>query len=393
MANQMLKTALALAVLLFMAVTPGHATQGVTDTEILLGTHLDLSGPVAVAMPTIRNGLNMRIDEINAAGGIHGRKLRLLIEDSGYQPAKAVRATQKLVGKEKVFAVISPFGTGTSIAAHGVALKAGVLHLFPWSGVSGPFHAKQSPLSFTFVVDYDWGTKVGVKWALAELKPSKVGVIYQDDNFGKLVLKGVSEALADQGMNIAAKAGYKPGDVDFSSQVARLRDAGVDLVVMATIIRETIGAYAESRKIGWKVNMLTSIPGRNEYVTVLGKAAVEGLYGIGQWRIHPPKDASTPAETQQWINKYLSQYSPKTYEVSAMVAYSLIDRFAQALEKAGPNPTQENVAAALRSLTYRDRFGNPSQSFGSSNHSSPQAVAVDRVVNGRWQRISKVLTD
>ena len=105
---------------------------GVTDTEILVGTHLDLSGPTAAGMPQIRNGMQMRLDEANDAGGVNGRKFRLIVEDNGLQPAQAVRAVQKLTRKDEVFAIINSFGSGPNAAAVKTAVEAGTVYFAPW---------------------------------------------------------------------------------------------------------------------------------------------------------------------------------------------------------------------------------------------------------------------
>ena len=127
----LLKTSLA-------AVAPGAlwtATSaraaGVGDKELVLGTHLDLSGPVAIGMPVIRNGIQMRIDEINEAGGLNGRKIRFIIEDNASQPAQAVRAVDKLIRSDDVFAIINPFGSGTNAAVIKRSVDAGVLYFSP----------------------------------------------------------------------------------------------------------------------------------------------------------------------------------------------------------------------------------------------------------------------
>ncbi|MGE0737032.1 MAG: ABC transporter substrate-binding protein [Alphaproteobacteria bacterium] len=359
-------------------------TQGVTATEILLGAHMDLSGPVAAGMPSLRNGLLSRIDEVNDKGGIHGRKLRLLVEDDGYQPAKAVSAAQKLIGNDKVFAMISSFGTGTTLAANKSILDAGVPHLFPWSGVSGPFHASKNPLVFTHVFDYDWATKVGVAWAVKELKAKKVGVLYQDDAFGKLVLKGVNEALAKMNMKIEAEAPYKPGDVDFSSQIARLRAAGVDLVVLGTIVRETIGAYAEAKKAGWNVKMITSIPGRNDVITRIAKNQLDGLYGIGQWHIYTA--ANVPAANKAWFDAFAAKYKAPP-DMTSMVAYGLMDWTVKALEAAGKDLTVEKFVKALQETKYKDPFGNPEVNLSNNNHAGPPYVMIDVVKGGQWTSV------
>jgi ABC-type branched-subunit amino acid transport system substrate-binding protein len=363
-------------------------TQGVSADKIVFGCHLDLSGPTAAGMAPIRNGLAMKMDEVNAKGGVHGRKLEIVIEDSGLNPAKAVRAVEKLVGDDKVFAVVSSFGSGPTIASHGVALKAGVPHLFPWSGVSAPFHKDKHPLSFTSVVNYDWGTAAGVSWAIKTLKPKKIGLLFQDDAFGQLVEKGVMDALKANNMTLAGKAGFKPADVDLSAQMTALRKAEVDLVVMATVIRQTIGAPATAKQMGWNVPLLTSIPGRNEIVTALaarGNVNIDGLYGIGQWVIHDK--TTNDAKVKAWIDAYEAKFKTPV-DNGAMVAYGLMEWTVLALEKAGKAVTAANFADALRATPYKDPFGNPEQSLADGNHAKPETVAIDQIKGGKWVRVS-----
>jgi ABC-type branched-subunit amino acid transport system substrate-binding protein len=388
-----IRLAAAAAALAGAAATASAQTpQGVTATEIVLGSHLDLTGPTAAGMEWLRTGMLMKVDEINDKGGIHGRKLRLVIEDSGLNPAKAVRAVEKLVGSDKVFAVVSSFGTTPTIAAYGKAIEAGVPHLFPWSGVAGPFHKDKSPISFTNVVNYDWGTAAGVNWAIKNLKPQKIGALVQDDAFGQLVLKGVADAAKANNMTVAATATFKPTEVDLSAQLTALKNAGVDLVVLGTVVRQTVGAYVGSRQMGWNVNMITSIPGRNQTILAIAastKASLDGLWGISQWRIH---DKTTDlASAKAWIEAYEAKYNkPATME--AMVAYSLIEWTAAALEAAGKDLTVEKFAKALREMKYADKFGNPTQSLADGNHAQPQTVAVDQVKGGKWVKVSDWIT-
>jgi branched-chain amino acid transport system substrate-binding protein len=296
------------------------------------------------------------------------------------------------VGSDKVFAIVNSFGTTPTIAAHGKALEAGVPHIFPWSGVAGPFHRTKSPLSYTFVVNYDWGTAAGVNWAIKALKPAKIGVLYQDDPFGQLVLKGVNDAVKANAMTVAATATFKPTEVDLSAQLASLKNAGVDLVVLGTIVRQTVTAYTGSRQMGWNVNMITSIPGRNQTILAIAastKASLDGLYGISQWRIH---DNDTDlASAKAWIAAYEAKYKkPATME--ATVAYSVMEWTAQALEAAGKDITVEKFTKALREIKYTDKFGNPEQSLAEGNHAQPQTVAVDQVKGGKWIKTSDWIT-
>jgi len=368
------------------------APQGVTATEILLGSHLDLTGPSAAGMEWLRTGMMMKIDEINEKGGIHGRKLRVIVEDSGFNPARAVRAVEKLVGSDKVFAIVNSFGTTPTIASYGKAIEAGVPHIFPWSGVSGPFHKDKSPLSYTFVVNYDWATAAGVNWAIKQLKPKKIGVLYQDDPFGQLVLKGVVDAAKANNMTVAATATFKPTEIDLSAQLTSLKNADVDLVVLGSIMRQTVSAFTGSRQMGWNVNMITSIPGRNQTILAVAastKASLDGLWGISQWRIH---DKNTDlASAKAWVEAYEKKFNrPATME--AMVSYLVIEWTAQALEAAGKDLTVEKFTKALREMKYTDKFGNPTQSLAEGNHAGPQTVAVDQIKGGKWIKVSDWIT-
>src|SRR5258707_5306991 len=144
---------IAVATLALFAAAPALAQQGVSPTEIVVGTAQDLSGPIVSLSKPAVNGMRMRIDEANAAGGINGRKLRLVVEDHGYDPKKAVLAAQKLVQQDKIFAALGSIGTATAIAAMPIYLDAKVGHLCPLSGAREMFET-QGPLKFAFPPPY-----------------------------------------------------------------------------------------------------------------------------------------------------------------------------------------------------------------------------------------------
>src|SRR5947208_5977017 len=129
-----------------IALTPAAAgaqtkvtNQGITDAEIALGTHQDLSGPIKGWGVAVANGMKMAAEEINAAGGVQGRKIKLIIEDSGYDPKRAVLATQKLIEKDQVFSMVGPMGSPTVLAAQDIVLDAGVTQLFPLTAAQFTF--------------------------------------------------------------------------------------------------------------------------------------------------------------------------------------------------------------------------------------------------------------
>jgi branched-chain amino acid transport system substrate-binding protein len=370
------------ASMLFMGLT--HAT-GVTDTEIVIGTHIDLSGPVAAGMPPLRNAMQMRIDEVNAAGGIHGRRIRLIVEDNGSQPQLAVRAVQKLIKSDNVFAILNPFGSGPNAATVKMATDAGVVVFAPWGAssiiqrVSG-----NSPLLFTTVQNYDTTTASALSWAVKNWKAAKVGVIYQEGPFGDLVRAGVNQSLKEGGFTVAAEAAYKVGDIDFSSQVARMKAAGVDLIVAGTVTRETLGVMGEVKKLNWNdVKVLTTIPGRSTIVARLGKDSVEGLYGIGGWRLHDADSRDT--DVARFFSAYKQKFNLDADE-NAANAYSYTSWFIAGLQAAGRNLTTQSFVAAVKASKHQDFTTYAPQSFV-NNHVSPELASIDQIKGGKWVQV------
>ncbi|GIX15717.1 MAG: hypothetical protein KatS3mg118_3676 [Paracoccaceae bacterium] len=377
--RQMLATSAA-ALALGGAFGPARAA-GVSAEEIVVGMHLDLSGPAAAGMPMLRQGTEMAIARANEAGGIHGRRIRLVIEDNGSQPQLAVRVVQKMIRSDQVFALLNCFGSGTNAATIGAAVGAGTVVFAPWAA-SAVMHqvAKNSPLLFTTVPNYDTTTRRALERMIPQWGVRRVGVIYMEGPFGDLIRAGVNPALETLGMTVAAEAAYRPGEIDFSSHVARMRAADVDLIVAGTIIRETIGVMSEVRKLGWDVRVLTALPGRGTIVARLGGAEVEGLYGIGGWYLHGPD--STDPELRAFRDGFRDRFGAEADE-NAANAFSYANWFLDALRAAGRELDAERFVAAARATTQADFTTYAPLSFV-DNHAMPELVSIDRIVGGRW---------
>lgn len=368
--------------------TPARAA-GVSRNEIVLGTHLDLAGAASVVTPPIRNGIQMRIDEANEAGGIHGRKLRLIVEDNSSLPPQAVRAVDKLIRRDNVFAIICPFGSGPGVATVKKTVDAGVVCFAPY-GASALIRqaAGPSPLLFTLNTHYDTTMSAGLKWAIGNFGSKKVGFIYQEGPFGDLVGRGVKEALAAKGVPLAAQAGYRVGDIDFSSQVARMKAADVDLIVTATVTRETIAVMAEVKKLGWTgVKVLTASPGRSGLTTVIGKESVEGLYGVGSWNITP--NAEQTGALKAWSDSYRKRYNMEPDD-AALNFYDYTSWFVQGVQAAGADLTTDTLVKALQASSFKGQSSYDTQRF-KDNHVDPEWTRVEQVEGGVWRPRSGVI--
>jgi branched-chain amino acid transport system substrate-binding protein len=360
-----------------------HALQGVTKDEIVIGSIQDLSGPIAVLGRYVQNGMILRAESINAAGGIHGRKIKLIVEDSSYDPKKSVLAAQKLVTQNRIFAMIGTLGSPTTLASMPVVLERNVLHLFPVSAHSAtyePFHK----LKFSTAIPYPLSTRIGVEQMLKMKGYKRVAILYQDDEYGIDVLKGAEEALKGAGMSLVEKTSYKRGATEFSTQMQKLNAANPDLIVLATIVRETLGAIGAARQLGYKGDFLGSEAVHQPTVAKVGGKLVEGLYALNGTPAPYRGLPGNPKALEDWIESYKARFGedPDVYSVGGWMG---LDIFAKAAEKAGPNLNNDTLVQALETHPYpRGFLGNQEIAWSPTKRVGPSKVRVAQIQDGKW---------
>jgi branched-chain amino acid transport system substrate-binding protein len=359
--------------------------QGVTRDQIVVGTIQDLSGPLAGFGKQIRLGMLLRVDEVNEQGGINGRKLKLEIEDSGYDPRKAVLAAQKLVNQDKIFAMLGHLGTAQNLAAMPVQFEKNVVNFFPVTAAREmyePFHR----LKYSFAATYYDQMRTAMPKLVKEKGAKKVCTIYQDDEFGLEVVRGAEAGLKTLGMELVEKTSFKRGATDFSSQVARMKAAGCDFVVLGTIIRETIGTIAESRKTGFSPTFMGTSACYTDIIHRLGGPAMNGLYATMTVQHPYLDDASQPVRF--WANKYKTKFNEDP-TVFSVYGYSIIDAFAAAARKAGPNLTTDSFIKAMDTFVIPpDIFGSAEARFGPQKRLGNDLSRLSQITDGRWRVIS-----
>ena len=382
-----------LIALAIAGLTAGSAlaqTQGVSRGEIVIGTMQDLSGPIVAFSKQLVNGMNMRVDEINAQGGIDGRKLKLVIEDHGYDPKKAVLATQKLVQKDKIFAMVGTIGTPTSLASMPILFEKNIPHLFPLTAAREMYEPLHK-LKYSFAATYYDQMRAGVKNVVKQKGYKKVCTLYQDDDFGLEVMRGAEAGLKEIGQVLAEKTTYKRGATDFSSQVSRMKDAGCDFVVLGTIIRETIGTIGTARKLGWNVEFMGSSASYTELIHKLGGPAMNGFYSTNTVNMPYLDDASK--NVRDWASRYKDRYKEDP-AVFSVYGYEVIDLFIQIAVKTGPNLSTDNFVKTLESFSSpRDMFGADSMSFSKTKHLGSNRARLSQIVNGKWTPLADYFAD
>lgn len=368
--------------------------QGISATEIVIGTHQDLSGPIKVWGVPVLNGMKQAVDQINAKGGIHGRKLRLIAEDSGYDPKKAVLATQKMVERDKIFAMIGPMGSPTVLAAQDILFEAGILQLFPLTAAEFTFKfdpkKPQERLKFNNLLPYVESTRAIVKYMIPEKKIQKPCIMHQDDEYGKNVYDGFTQQLKAMNLKATSVTTYKRGVSDFSAQAAKMKSDGCDMVVLGTVIRETIGVIAEGKKIGFAPVWLGATPVCVLEVPTLGKAVVEGLYA-GCGFETPYRDTAT-GKVKEWADDYFKRYNSEP-NTQAVIGYNAVETFAFYVEQAGKDLTGAKLLASLESgKVFQDIFASPPTKFSPTDHLASTITQVHVVEKGRWKKVKDGLS-
>ena len=376
-----LKTSLALAALTLCAGV-ASAQQGISKNEILIGTIQDLSGPLASYGKQARNGMQMAIDEINELGGISGRKIKLLVEDSGYDPKKAVLAAQKLVNQDKIFMMLGHVGTAQNEAAMPIQFEKDVINFFPLTAARSmyePFHR----LKFSVAPTYYEQIHTSLPKLIRQKNVTKVCAIYQDDDFGQEIVQGTEDGLKTAKLALTDKASFKRGATDFSSQVAKMQASGCELVVLGTIIRETAGTIGTARKMGYNPIFMGSSAAYTDLIPKIGGKGMDGLYATMTSQF-PYLDDPSPA-VRRWAAKYKTQFNEDPSTI-AIFGYATINVFAGAMREAGDRPSTSKFIRAMEiTKVPGDMFGSPPLRFTPTRRLGSDESRLSQIVDGRWK--------
>jgi branched-chain amino acid transport system substrate-binding protein len=388
-----MKRWLELGALLGVAVLAQNAAaqevRGVTKTEITLGMHTDLSGPAATYGVSSSNAVKMRFDEVNAAGGIQGRKLKLIVEDTQYQVPRAVQAGTKLINRDHIFAMVAPLGTPMNNALFKDQFEAGVPNLFPLSAARSmylPFNR----LKFYGAASYVDEIRAGIKYFVTQKGKKALCVMYQDTDFGKEVLDGAQLQADEMKIKLVETATHKPTDQDFTAQITKLKTAGCDLVAMGTIVRDSIVPYATARKLGWTdVDFLGSAAAYDLFVAGAQGGVTEGFYAMGLTDM-PYRDTLSPV-AQAWFDRYKERFNADP-NIGAVYGQVAADLTVLGLDRAGANLTLDSFIKGMESVkNYHDIFNGPEQNYGPDKHQGANSSFLAVVKGGRWVRLTDPL--
>ncbi len=382
-----LKLLLAAAGLGLGLAAAAHAGQGVTDTEVKIGSNSDLSGIFAAFGAPAVKAAQQYFDKVNAAGGVHGRKIVFIVEDHGYQMPKAMQGLNKLVNSDRIFAMLLQLGTPMNVASFPLLEARGIPNISPLSAARQMIEPP-SRLKFTGFSSYYDQIRAGIRHLAKQKGAKKICAMYLPSDFGKEIKEGAVDEAKALGLDYVAETTHKPDEQDFVGSLTKLKGAGCDTIALALGVRQVIVTVATAKKMGWKdVNFIGSSAAFHTAVAKVPGGITEGFYAAAGWsdlvaRMNDP-------EVKAWVEEYQQAFGefPGT---GALLGRSAAELMVRALEKAGRDLDTDSFINAMESLSYFDKIAGVPIDYGPNDHQGGDVIVVSVIENGNWKEVERI---
>jgi branched-chain amino acid transport system substrate-binding protein len=326
---------------------------GVTDTEIKLGQFAAYSGPLSAFSVQNKAGIAF-FDMVNAEGGVNGRKVKIISLDDGYVPPKSVEVTRQLVEQEKVLALYMPLGTPTNSAIHKYMNQKQVPQLFITSGAVKWGDPKGYPWTMGWLPSFQAEGGNFTRYVLKTKPDARIGILYQNDDFGKDYLRGIQAALGKQHARmIVSEQAYETTDPTIDTQIINLKASGADVLMNIASIKFAAMAIRKMADLGWKPLHFLNSPASGVSAT-LAPAGFDNSTGIitADFLKDPSdprwKDDKAMADYLAWLTKYQPDANPA--DRLNVVGYSIGQTMLQVLKQCGNDLTRQNVMKQAANL-------------------------------------------
>ena len=351
---QLLALALALGMAAVATVPAGAQTVvGVTPTEIKIGNTNPYSGP-ASAYGTIGKTIAAYFKKVNDEGGINGRKITFITYDDAYTPPKTVEMVRKLVEQDQVAALFQTLGTPTNTAIHKYVNQQKVPHLFVATGATKWDDPKNFPWTMGFQPNYQTEGRVYAAYILKNIPDAKIGILYQNDDYGKDYVKGMEDGLgAAASKLIVLKQSHEVTDPTIDSQIINLKNSGANVFFNVTIPKFAVQAIRKAHDIGWKpTHFLNNVS--SSYASVLKPAGVEasrGLITALYTKVVTDPQWKNDKGFQDWV-AFMKKYYPEgsLEDDSNFFGYSAAVLMTQVIKQCGNDLSRENIMRQAENL-------------------------------------------
>ena len=369
---------------------------GATDKEIKIGHTNPYSGP-ASSYGIIGKAIEAYWKSVNDRGGINGRKINFVTLDDGYSPPKTVECVRQLVEQDKVLCLFNTLGTPTNTAIHKYLNQKKVPQLFVATGASKWGNPKEFPWTMGYQPDYHTEAVIYAQHILANVKDPKIGVLMQNDDYGKDYWDGFKEGLGKEVGRIAKHVTYEVTDPTVDSQVIQLKDTGANVFFNIAIPKFAAQAMRKAAEIGWRpAQYLNNVSG--QVTTTMKPAGFENVQGVitAAW-LKDPTDHQWDgdAEMKTW-REWMAKYNPNGNlgDVNYVYAYSVSFLMEQTLKKCGDELTRENLikqAANHQKLRVPCLLPGITVSTGPTDFYPVQAVQLQRFKGETWDLFGDVM--
>ncbi|PZG24273.1 ABC transporter substrate-binding protein [Micromonospora craterilacus] len=353
---------------------------GVTDTEIVVGTHMPLTGPASAGYSKIAPATKAYFDYVNANGGVHGRKISYKIMDDGYNPANTQQVVRQLVLQDKVFAILNGLGTPTHTGVLDFLHSNRVPDLFVASGSRSWDQPDRYPATFGFNPDYTVEGKILANHVKTALPGKKVCFLGQDDDFGRDSLAGVEKVLGADA--VVARQTYVTSNTNVAPQIGAFKAAGCEIVMLATVPGFTALSVGTAARLGFSPQWLVSNVGADHPTLArqLGDAAglLDGMIGVN----YLPMQNDTTDPWIQLFTKVNSEHNGDApFDGNTVYGMAVGYLFVQVLLAAGPDLTRESLVEAVRKGGYQGPGVAPLR-FSTTDHSGYGGGRLSRISGG-----------
>lgn len=353
------KLTLTLAAVAAMGLAAGSALAekaygpGVTDTNIKLGNTNPYSGPAA-AYGTIGKAIAAYFDKVNKEGGINGRMIEFISLDDGYSPPKTKEQTRKLVEQEEVLAIFQGLGTPTNSAIHKYMNKKKVPQLFVATGATKWGDPENYPWTMGWQPSYQTEGKLFGAYILENVKDPKIGILYQNDDYGKDYVAGLRMKLGDKADSmIVAEESYEVADPTINSQIIKLKASGANVFFNVSTPKFAAQAIKKVRELNWDPVFLNNSVS-NTVGSVYKPAGLENSKGIISllYYMDPTSPDTKKTEGYKKWNAWMDEYQPDGDKLSSFNVYGYLvaQTMVQVIKQAGDNLTRENLMKEAANL-------------------------------------------
>ena len=354
------------------------AQQGVSDSEILLGTHSALSGPLAPWGQASLGSAEAYFGAVNAAGGINGRQITLVKEDHGYEVARAAAAGEKLVIDDGVFAIFGALGTPMNNAVLPLQEEFGVPNVFPLSAA----RSMEGELAFQGLSSYYEQIQKGTQHFVENMGVTTPCIIYLETDFGRESLDALNDVAAELGIEVKATAAHQPRDTDFVGSLLRLQREGCDFIALGVNFPEAIAAKATAAQLGYNVPMMGSTAIFEDAVILIASQqgilpALDGLYAAGAWISATDAARRSPAAAEFKAQWEAATGAPVTG--AAIIGRIGAEFLVAALNNAGPDLTTESFVTAMESTSIENIFTGGTIEFGAGGRKGSSDVFLSKI--------------